>query len=86
MGLLLIYINDIVCNIQSTINLFADNITLNIVVDTPQIASDILNSDLHKINIWSKKWLVVFNPAKTECLIFSNKRKAVTRRNLAFDN
>ena len=74
------------CNIQSAIKLFADDTILYIVVDSPQIASDILNSDLQKNNIWSKKWLVKFNPAKTECLIFSNKRKAVTPPNLAFDN
>ena len=82
----LIYINDIVYNINSSIKLFADDTTLYIAVETPQIASEILNSDLEKINNWSKQWLVDFNPAKTECLIFSNKLKAVSHPDLVFDN
>ena len=33
-----------------------------------------LNNDLLKIHEWAKQWLVKFNPAKSESMIFSRKR------------
>ena len=33
---------------------------------------DVINSDLESISIWSKKWLVNFNPQKTKAMVFSN--------------
>ena len=32
-----------------------------------------LISDMEKINQWAKRWLVSFNPAKSESLLFSQK-------------
>ena len=46
--LLLVYINDIVNDKNSTIRLFADNISLFIIVDSSQQASDLLTQDLDK--------------------------------------
>ena len=68
--LFLIYINDIVEDIGSIIRLFADDTSLYLVVDNPIDASNVLNSDLNKIHLWAKKWLVTFNPSKSECLLF----------------
>ena len=71
--LFLIYINDIVEDIGSIIRLFADNTSLYLVVDNPIDAANVLNSDLNKIHLWAKKWLVTFYPSKSECLLFSRK-------------
>ena len=62
--LFLIYINDIVNDIRSTIRLFADDTSLYIIVDSSDNASNTLNQDLVKISSWADKWLVLFNPKK----------------------
>ena len=54
--LFLIYINDIVNNILSSIRLFADDISIYIVIDDPHTAAFILNSDLETINVWANDW------------------------------
>ena len=71
--LFILYINDIVNDIHCGIRLFADDTSLYIVVDTPNNAARLMNTDLEKITIWSNKWLVTFNPAKTESLLLSRK-------------
>lgn len=71
--LFIIYINDIVTDIQCQIKLFADDTSLYIVVDDRSQASNKLNSDLSKINTWANNWLVTFNPNKTENIIISRK-------------
>ena len=72
--LFLIYINDIVDEIHSSIRLFADDTSLYIIVNDPQQAANILNADLAKLHAWSSKWLVTFNPSKSESIIFTRKR------------
>ncbi len=62
-----------VLGINSTIKLFADDTSLYIVVDTPDNAALALNSDLETIHEWAGKWLVSFNPTKTESLLISRK-------------
>ena len=47
--LLHMYINDIVCNINSSIRLFADDTCLYIIVENPIQSATILNSDLSQI-------------------------------------
>ena len=71
--LFLLYINDIVNDIESNIRLFADDTSLFLVVDNPNTAAETLNTDLEKITEWAKTWLVKFNPAKTESLLTSRK-------------
>ena len=71
--LFLIYINDIVDDIHSCIRLFADDTSLYIIVDNPISAADELNADLAKIHAWAVRWLVSFNPAKSESMILSRK-------------
>ena len=51
--LFLIYINDIVRNINSSIRLFADDTSLYIIVENPTQAATILNSDLSQIYTWA---------------------------------
>ena len=66
--LFLIYINNIISDIKSYIRLFADDTSLYLIVVDPEIATDLMNSDLDKIHQWVKSWLVNFNPNKTEQL------------------
>ena len=80
--LFLLYINDIVENINSSIRLFADDTTLYIIVDNPVQAANQLNSDLLKIHQWATKWLVTFNPSKSESVIFSRKRYKLNHPNV----
>ena len=69
----MLYINDIVSEIGSSIRLFADDTSLFIIVEHPDTAADILNLDLEKICRWAQTWLVTFNPTKTETLLISRK-------------
>lgn len=71
--LFLLYINDIVTDIGSNIRLFADDTSIYIIVDNPNTAAEILNTDLEKISQWAKTWLVNFNATKTEALLISRK-------------
>ena len=69
--LFLIYINDIVNIIGSTINLFSDDTSLYIVVDTQVSGATCLNADLNSLHTWTENWLVTFNPNKTETLLIT---------------
>jgi hypothetical protein len=71
--LFLIFINDLPECVNSEIRLFADDSTLFVIVEKIEHSADILNTDLAKIDLWAKRWLVKFNPAKTESLYISNK-------------
>ena len=71
--LFLVYINDIVEDINATIRLFADDTSLYIIVDSPLDAAITLNNDVSKVYAWAKKWLVNFNPNKSETLLLSRK-------------
>ena len=68
-----LYINDIVEDINSSIRLFADDTSLYIIVDDAIQAAETLNSDLEKVSRWAQQWLVTFNPAKSESILFSRK-------------
>ena len=48
-------------------------------------AANQLNSDLSKIHQWATKWLVTFNPSKSESIIFSRKRNKPNHPNLVMD-
>ena len=72
--LFLIYTNDIVDNIQANIDLFEDNNSLSAVLSDPASAGTILQSGIKKISQWAQKWLIKFNPSKSESLVISRKR------------
>ena len=59
--LFIIYINDIIIDIESEILLFADDTTLLASGNDPAETSAQINRDLSKISEWSKKWKVTFN-------------------------
>ena len=68
--LFLLYINDIVEDVQSSIRL---NTSLYIIVEDPLDAAVTLNIDLSRIHRWATQWLVTFNPSKSESVLFSRK-------------
>ena len=72
--LFLIYINDIINDIDASIKLFADDTSIYLEVDNPSDSAEILNRDIEKIHKWSEKWLVKFNPSKTETMTVSRKQ------------
>ena len=84
--LFLIYINDIVKEINSSIRLFADDTSLYVIVDNPQSAAYTLNNDLEKITQWSRLWLVDFNPAKTISMIVTRKSVRAGHPDLIMNN
>jgi hypothetical protein len=63
-------------------NVFADDTSLYLVVDDPIETTETLNGDLDKIHIWSEKWLVKFNPQKTETMILSKKNSVNILNNI----
>ena len=71
--LFLIYINDLVDDIDSCIKLFADDTSLYVIVDNEFEASVQLNKDLDTISSWANQWLVSFNPNKTESMVISKR-------------
>ena len=72
--LFLIYINDIVNDLESDILLFADDTTILATGIDPFETCNQLNRDLLKISNWAAKWKVTFNPAKSKDMIFTNKQ------------
>ena len=58
--LFLVYINDI-----------GDKLQPFVCQDEDQIKY-VINHDLHELGDWSKRWLMSFNPDKTEIMLFKN--------------
>ena len=51
-----IYINDLSDNLESNVNLFADDTSMSSVVRDPINTSQKLNNDLDKVFLWANKW------------------------------
>ena len=72
--LFLVYINDIVNDINNDIRLFADDTSLFVVVENDHAAAATsLTDDLNVISNWAKKWAIQFNPQKTKNIVFSRR-------------
>ena len=84
--LFLVYINDIVNEINCNVRLFADDTCLYIIVENPIVAANILNDNLEKVHTWANSWLVDFNPRKTESMIISRKRNKPFHPELIMNN
>ena len=84
--LFLVYINDIVENVESGINLFSDDTILSMVVRNPSDTGMTLQDDINKINSWAEPWLVKFHPAKLESLVISRKTSKPVHPNLNMSN
>ena len=62
----------IYCNIR----IYADDSILYLDYQDAHQAKDKLQEDIANIGNWAEKWLVSFNPLKTESPIFSRKRNS----------
>ena len=71
--LFIIYINDIIADLECDTLLFADDTCLVATGTDTNLTSQALNRDLEKIFQWSLKWKVAFNPSKSKDMIFTNK-------------
>ena len=72
--LFIIYINDILVDLECDGLLFADDTALVAVGSDPSITAAAINRDLEKISIWAAKWKVTFNASKSKDMIFSNNK------------
>ena len=71
--LFLVYINDIVENVQSKIYIFADDTSIMRPITNAHEDFQLLNKDLESLYSWAESWRVTFNATKTEYIIFSLK-------------
>ena len=86
--LFLIYINDLPENLQSTVKLFADDISLFSTIYEPNISASQLESDLKKISHWAWKWKMNFNrdlSKQAHEVIFSRKTAKVSHPSITFN-
>jgi len=74
--LFLLYINDLPCEISSTIRLYADDVIIYRQIDTKDDVLK-LQEDLAKLSQWAQDWLMIFNLSKCEHLCVTNKHSPV---------
>ena len=70
----LVYINDLIDNVNCDIKLFADDTSVFSRVDDPVRSALKLNEYLDTVKLWAWQWKMHFNADKTEEVIFSCKR------------
>ena len=66
-------------NLISITRLFADDTSLLHSLKRLNDIERCLNSDLEKVHDWSTKWMVSFNPLKTDVLLISNRQTDVLK-------
>ena len=84
--LFLIYINDIVVDINSSVRLFADDNSLYLILDNPAEAARCINSDLKRMHRWAERWLVKLNAKKSEAILISRKTNRLIHPRLLMNN
>ena len=84
--LFLIFINNIVNDLSSSIRLVADDTSLYIIVENPQTAARLLNLYLDIISNWPLDWVVDFNARKTISLLLSTKLVPLLHPQLFMNN
>lgn len=65
--LFVIFINELPSRVQSNIKMFADDTKISLPISCTQDAQ-ILQDDIHKLEDWSKEWLLKFNPTKCKVM------------------
>ena len=82
----LVYINDLVDNVDSDVKSFADDTSLFAAVGDETSTAEKLNRDLERIRLWAWQWKMGFNASKTEEVIFSTKRMKPSHPTLFLGN
>jgi hypothetical protein len=67
----LIFINDITDEIIGLGRLFADDTSIGHIAQDESTLRNMINTDLNYLKKWSNRWLLKFNPTKTEIIIFN---------------
>ncbi len=82
--LFLVYVNDLVDDLETTPYLFADDTSLLQVIDPRNVTGsfDKINRDLESLAMWAAQWRVNFNAQKTVYMIVSDKGNPVLYPNL----
>ena len=80
--LFLIFINDVADNMTGFGRLFADDTCIGHMAHNEENLHTLISTDLEYLNAWSYRWLVKFNPNKTDIMIFSTRH---LENNLLFD-
>ena len=70
----LVYINDLVENMNCDVKMFADDTSLFAVVEDERRSADELNADLDRVRLWAWQWKMQFDVNKTEEVVFSCKK------------
>ena len=83
--LFLVYINDIAEHLLSLTRLFADDSSLFYSAAHIDDIAGIINHDMQLLSNLARKWLVTFNPLKTEAVLFTLKKINILPQ-LVFDN
>ena len=84
-----IYINDLSDNLESHVELFADDTSMFLVALDLINTSQKLNNDLDKVSLWANKWKMSFNPDPSKQaheVIFSRKINKVYHLIVLFNN
>ena len=66
--LFLVYINDLPESITSQVRLFADDTAVYLTITDKDTDGTTLQSDLDKLQEWSRKWDMSFNPSKCQVI------------------
>ncbi|KAK4314500.1 hypothetical protein Pmani_014205 [Petrolisthes manimaculis] len=69
--LFVIYINDLVANLESAASLFADDAKIYKTIRT-EADVETLQRDMERLNEWSRKWLLTFNASKCKIMHISH--------------
>ena len=71
--LFLIYINDIADDLSGFSRLFADDTSIGHTAPDVTSLNTLINIDLDNLQNWSEKWMLKFNPNKTDIMIFNTR-------------
>ena len=71
--LLLLYVNDLPANLQSSVRLFADDALLYGIISN-EVDCNRLQADLFKLERWQDRWKMKFNPSKCKIICISTKK------------
>ena len=69
---------DIGDKLLSLSRLFADDTSLGYTSQDEDQIKYVINHDLHELGDWSKRWLMSFNPDKTEIILFKNVENSIS--------
>ena len=79
--LFLIFVNDIVDEMECIVNLFADDTSVQQkIIDITSF--DAVNRDLLRLSRFGKQWLIIFNAIKTEYMIITRRRNRLNHPDL----